>query len=97
MPTQIHQPQNAAMTRSQVMQEVKQIVAGFASMPADQIQETHDLEKDLGCDSLDLAEITMEVEEHFDISVPDDKALDLRTVGNVTDGVLQLLNTHRGD
>ena len=33
----------------------------------------------------------MELEEHFDISIPDEFDKTARTIGNVTDGVLQLL------
>ncbi len=33
----------------------------------------------------------MEVEEHFDISVPDDQGQDTHTVGDIADGVLRLL------
>jgi len=40
---------------------------------------------------LDLVEITMEVEEHFDISVSDELGENTRTVGNIADGVERLL------
>jgi acyl carrier protein len=66
-------------------------------MPPEQIEETHTLLADLGCDSLDIIEITMEVEEHFDISVPDDQEQDVRTVGDIVDGVLRLLGRRRDD
>jgi acyl carrier protein len=78
-------------SRQKVLEDVKRIVSEFASMPPEQIQETHALITDLGCDSLDIVEITMEVEEHFDISVPDDQEQDIRTVGDMADGVLRLL------
>ena len=78
-------------SRQKVLEDVKRIVAEFATMPPEQIQETHALITDLGCDSLDIVEITMEVEEHFDISVPDDQEQNIRTVGDMADGVLRLL------
>ena len=37
---------------------------------------------DLGADSLDLVELIMELEEDFDISIPDDVAQRIRTVGD---------------
>ena len=46
---------------------------------------------DLGYDSLDIVEATMEVEEHFNITVPDDQAEPIRTVGSIVDGVMRLL------
>jgi acyl carrier protein len=38
---------------------------------------------DFGADSLDTVELVMELEEEFDISIPDDVAERLRTVGDV--------------
>jgi acyl carrier protein len=49
------------------------------------------LVEDLGCDSLDIVEVAMELEEHFDISIPDEFDKTARTIGDVTDAVLQLL------
>jgi len=91
MPTNARPSNHAAASHQQLLDEVKRIVSEFASMPAEDIQETHDLFTDLGCDSLDIVEITMEVEEHFDISVPDDQEQEIRTVGDIADGVLRLL------
>jgi len=51
---------------------------------------------DLGCDSLDVIEITMEVEEHFDVTVPDEASERIDTVGQIADGVLELRGRGRG-
>ncbi|MHB1034906.1 MAG: acyl carrier protein [Pirellulales bacterium] len=96
MPVNTNLPHQSVPTRESVLEDVKRIVAEFASIPAEQIQETHDLIGDLGCDSLDMVEITMEVEEHFDVSVPDDVAQDIHTVGDIVDGVLRLLGQGNG-
>jgi acyl carrier protein len=56
------------------------------------IEETSHLENDLGCDSLDLVEIVMELEDHFDISVPDEVADEVRTIREITDGLMRLLD-----
>ncbi|MBW3597614.1 MAG: acyl carrier protein [Planctomycetes bacterium] len=42
--------------------------------------ETHFI-NDLGADSLDTVELVMELEEEFDISIPDDAAEKIQTVG----------------
>ena len=78
-------------SRDQVLAAVKQIVGEQMDIAPEQIQETDDLFNDLGCDSLDVVEITMEVEDHFDIDVPDDQSQQRRTISEVSDGVLQLL------
>jgi len=41
--------------------------------------------EDLPCDSLDLVEMTMEFEDEFDISIPDEEAENLRTVGQAVE------------
>ena len=43
--------------------------------------------EDLGADSLDLVELTMEIEKKFSISIPDDVVENLNTVGDVVDYV----------
>ncbi len=77
--------------RDQVLEDVRRIVGEYAEIAPETIGEENALEADLGCDSLDIVEISMEVEEHFGISVPDDVAEQGRTVGGIVDGVLQLL------
>ena len=91
MSTSSNLPSELSSSRQQVLRDVKQIVSEFTSTPPENIQETHTLLSDLGCDSLDVIEISMEVEEHFDISVPDDQEQDIRTVADIVDGVLRLL------
>jgi acyl carrier protein len=46
--------------------------------------ETHFI-NDLGADSLDTVELVMELEEEFDISIPDDAAERIQTVGQAID------------
>ncbi|MCH8044128.1 MAG: acyl carrier protein [Planctomycetes bacterium] len=38
---------------------------------------------DLGADSLDLVELVMELDEEFDISIPDDVAQRIQTIGDL--------------
>ena len=39
-------------------------------------------EDDLNADSLDLVELIMELEEHYDISIPDEDAQKIASVGD---------------
>jgi acyl carrier protein len=41
--------------------------------------------EDLGLDSLDLVELVMELEEEFEITIPDDQAEKFKTVGDAID------------
>ncbi len=78
--------------RAEVLQGVVGVIAEQMGMDPQQIRETDLLEEDLGCDSLDIVEITMELEEHFGISVPDEFGEQIKRVSQVTDGVMQLLS-----
>jgi acyl carrier protein len=40
---------------------------------------------DLGADSLDTVELVMEFEDEFEISIPDEDAEKIQTVGNAVD------------
>ena len=81
--------------RESVLEDVKQIVGRHMNIEPETIREEDALINDLGCDSLDVIEITMEVEEHFDISVPDEASERINTVGQIADGVLELLGRGR--
>jgi acyl carrier protein len=87
----------AVQSRDAVVNETKAIVAEFVNMSPEQIREEHTLLGDLGMDSLDIVECTMEIEEHFDVSVPDEIAERIATVGDVADGVLALMTGPNAD
>ena len=76
--------------RDPVLKAVKQIMGERLGIPADEIQQQQALIEYLGFDSLDIVELTMEIEEHFDISVPDEAGQRINTIADVTDGVIQL-------
>lgn len=77
--------------RSEVLQGVIAVIAEQMSMDSEKIRESDALDEDLGCDSLDLVEISMLLEDRFSISVPDEFSDRVKTVGQVVDGVTQLL------
>ncbi len=84
-------PSGIVPNRHDVLTDVIQIVGEHMAMPVDRIDESSALFEDIGCDSLDIVEISMELEDHFDISIPDEFDEKTRTIGDVTDGVQQLL------
>jgi acyl carrier protein len=46
---------------------------------------------DLGADSLDTVELVMEFEDEFEISIPDEDAEQIQTVGNAIDYITKKL------
>ena len=57
-------------------------------MSKDQIKRETHFVNDLGADSLDTVELVMELEEEFDINIPDDAAEKIQTVGQAIDHYL---------
>ncbi len=49
---------------------------------------------DAGADSLDTVELVMELEEEFDITIPDEDAVNIRTVA---DAIRYIEKRHRGE
>lgn len=72
-----------------VAERVVDIVAEQLGVSKEQInRETHFV-NDLGADSLDTVELVMELEEEFDINIPDDAAEKIQTVGQAIDHIEQ--------
>ena len=65
-----------------IFEQVKKIVADKLGVSEDKVTETAAFVNDLGADSLDVVEFVMEVEKEFDITIPDDVAAKLETVGD---------------
>lgn len=66
------------------------IIAKAKNIPTDNITLDTTFEE-LNIDSLDKINISFEVEEAFDIAIPDDALGSLKTVGDVVRGVDQLV------
>ncbi len=61
---------------------LKEIVARIFKKPIDEIQMESRLREDLGADSLDLIVLLHEIEDQFDITVTDEEAQKVLTVGD---------------
>ena len=64
-----------------VAERVIDIVADQLGVEKDKINHDTSFVNDLGADSLDTVELVMELEEEFDINIPDDAAEKIQTVG----------------
>lgn len=72
-----------------VEQRVVDIVAEQLGVDKDKISKETSFVNDLGADSLDTVELVMELEEEFDITIPDDAAEKIQTVGQAVDYIDQ--------
>lgn len=64
-----------------VEERVVEIIAEQMGVSKDQIKPETSFVNDLGADSLDTVELLMELEEEFDITIPEDDAEKIETVG----------------
>ena len=68
-----------------VQDRVIDIVAEQLGVDKEKVTPETSFVNDLGADSLDTVELVMELEEEFDISIPDDAAEKIQTVGQAID------------
>ena len=59
-------------------------------MSQNQVKPEAKFIEDLGADSLDTVELVMELEEEFDITIPDDAAEKIQTVGQAIEYIESL-------
>ena len=68
-----------------VEERVVDIVAEQLGVSKEKVARDTSFVNDLGADSLDQVELVMELEEEFDINIPDDAAEKIQTVGQAVD------------
>mgnify|MGYP000969490708 CR=1 FL=1 len=67
---------------SDITSRVKAIIADKLDVEETEVTPEASFTNDLGADSLDTVELIMEFEKEFGISIPDDKAEKIVTVGD---------------
>lgn len=67
---------------SEIASKVKSIIVDKLGIDAAEVNETSSFTGDLGADSLDTVELIMEFEKEFNISIPDEAAEKITTVGD---------------
>jgi len=65
-----------------VRDRVIEIICEQMGQSKDKVSEETSFINDLGADSLDTVELVMELEDEFDLSIPDDAAEKIKTVGD---------------
>jgi acyl carrier protein len=74
-----------------IEQKVKAIIAENLGVSEDEIKSTSSFIEDLGADSLDIVELVMQMEEEFEVEIPDEEAENIKTVQNAVD----YITTHK--
>lgn len=67
---------------SEIAERVKAIIVDKLGVNEAEVSENAAFTTDLGADSLDTVELIMEFEKEFNITIPDEKAESIQTVGD---------------
>ena len=67
---------------SNIAERVKKIIVEKLGVDENQVVPAASFTADLGADSLDTVELIMEFEKEFNISIPDEQAETIATVGD---------------
>jgi acyl carrier protein len=80
----------AAASKEAIFSELKELIVDHLAVDPDQVTMEASFVDDLNADSLDLVELIMEIEEKFEIEVPDEAAEKIVTVGNAVEHISEI-------
>lgn len=80
-------------TVAEIEEKVFQIVSEQLSVEKSEIAKETSFVNDLNADSLDTVELVMELEDEFDLTIPDEEAEKLKTVGEA----IEYIQKHVGE
>ena len=78
-----------------IEQKVIEIVAEQMGHDKSEITRETSFVNDLNADSLDTVELVMEFEDEFDMSIPDEEAEKIQTVGAAIDYIVNIAQTKK--
>ncbi len=70
------------MDNEEILVKVKEVIVDQLNVDEDDVAIEASFIDDLGADSLDIVELVMALEESFGISIPDEEAEGIKTVGD---------------
>jgi len=73
------------MDKNDIQAKVTTLLANQLSKEEDKIKQTDRIIEDLGADSLDIVTMLMTLEDTYGITIPDDDAMQLKTVADLVE------------
>lgn len=80
------------MERAEIESKFTELLVSELGLDADKINPGARFEEDLEVDSLGVVELLMALEDEFDVTIPDEEAENLTTVGEAIDLVVAKLS-----
>jgi acyl carrier protein len=80
------------MSRDEIVEKVCALAAEQVAMSRAEVTPESHFTHDLNYDSLNQVEFTMELEDVFEISIPDEQAEKVKTVGDAIELIAEYVN-----
>ena len=77
-------------SEEEVFEKVVAIVSEQMGVDKSEVKKQTSFVNDLNADSLDTVELVMEFEDEFDMSIPDEEAEKIQTVGAAVDFIISV-------
>jgi acyl carrier protein len=75
------------MSKEEIAAQVREIFLETLKIQPDKLQPETSLKDDLALDSLDMIEVVYEMEDRFDVQIPEDKIQEITTFDQIVDGL----------
>ena len=66
-----------------VFDKIREIIVEQLDVDEDKVTTDASITEDLGADSLDVVDLVMNIEESFDLEIPDEEGENIKTVGDI--------------
>lgn len=80
------------MTKQEIYNKVVSVICSKTKIKENLLSINTSFQNDLGLNSMRLVESIVEVEETFDVEIPDRKLSQIRTIGNLVDFLNEKVN-----
>ncbi|MHC4819395.1 MAG: acyl carrier protein [Planctomycetota bacterium] len=75
------------MSKEEIAAQVREIFRETLSIQPEKLQADTNLKNDLALDSLDMIEVVYEMEDRFDVQIPEEEIQEIATFDQIVDGL----------